>query len=555
MEAFQRMFDMASMEAAQQKPILPEWLTEEDPVRGIYDRSPKEWDAFLRWLRATLGLKLSTVREEERDRQKDSVKASNLQKQKEVLGLLEYFYETVDALDKAKRSGSREERENYAQNLKAIKLGLKKIGVTLPDRADAAEKGKGRKGIQDAIIKEMFPETKELTEGNVLGDTKMFDLRYFRLDETEKTIRHTDEFRKEFKSLYGQDSELAMRRAARAMWETVKEWRAEEDKKISKERYRQLYATMLMWISWHVPSAKEMEQRMTERGMSAATPSMKRREWLKEQTKYVQDLVYDPPALREVERYKAQAKKMDAASVAEAQIIADLVSASQAEEEFADVAVAGAYMQRGSFVRGEGVAVESGAGARKARGERKLEEEQRAEEEKVAEPSEEEAAPVVVRRVRSMEERVEAQRQKLAAAVLDERKARANLEALEEDIAEQVSQRNYQQVKRLEDKRVPLKKEIQQAKALVEMQRKRLEELEASAKGGMKKNPKIPVEIVCSLKGEKEHQLYLAKLGKDANALRALLTPGFVRHTFGLYRNAMAVMPSPFRVAIATTIR
>jgi site-specific recombinase XerD len=294
-EAFETAYRQGVFEGLTPADDLPAWMADDDPVHAIYEASPKEWDRFSDWIGSVTGQQLSAERRNERREQRRFVKKDVQLTMDQLEGQLRYFYEQVDLLKRGTgtvtlASGEQVEitdemREDARMQRDLLKEDmLRRWGIDLDDEQLRAL---SRRERIKAILAEAFPDgvASEADEGseeskNTLGDSKLFDPRYFRLNRADHTISHTEAFREEFFQTYQQDSELVMRRAARAMWEYVKE-KLQKGPLPSKE-YSYLYAMMLSYISWVVPAGDEMERQIRKRAPGAVDGGAARRRWIRQ---------------------------------------------------------------------------------------------------------------------------------------------------------------------------------------------------------------------------------------------------------------------------------
>lgn len=283
---------------------LPEWMSEDDPVYAIYRDSPKEWERFSDWIGSVTGQQLSAERRNQRREQKRFVKKDVKLTMEQLEGQLRYFYEQVDILKPGATTitlstGEQEEitpemRADATKHRDALKADmLERWGINLDDEELRAM---SRRERIKTILAEAFPDgvAAESEEGseqskNTFGDSKLFDPRYFRLDRANHTITHTERFREEFFDMYQQDSELVMRRAARAMWEYVKE-KLQKGPLPSKE-YSYLYAMMLSYMSWVVPPGEEMERQIREKSPGSVEGGAARRRWIKQDGEIMRSMI------------------------------------------------------------------------------------------------------------------------------------------------------------------------------------------------------------------------------------------------------------------------
>jgi integrase len=267
---FQRTWRDASVIGVSPAEELPDWFIVSDPVHDIYDQSPEEWEWFAKWIGAVTGQKLTPVREASL---KDEMVVTDNERSvriEQARTLLQGYYDTVSTL----RGTSGEARSAERTTLKFLTDQLAEFGV--PDPAQMLKEGKLKKRQRrEANIEQLlamaFPavEVAEV-DPNVLK-SKLFDADTLRLDLTNRTISHTDEFRKLFAERYdGRDSECVVRRAARGMWEHVKRHGIPIQRGAERSsEYSLLYSVMLSYMAWIFPCPEEIERRMAEEGLES----------------------------------------------------------------------------------------------------------------------------------------------------------------------------------------------------------------------------------------------------------------------------------------------
>jgi len=304
-EAFLEAFRMGTFQALTPFDALPEWMADDDPVNAIYQEDPKEWDKFVAWIGSVTGQQMSADRRKQRADAQRFVK-KEVKVESEVLeGQLRDYYEAVDVARKGpgdprtlpdgrQITYTKEEIDQAIEDRDMwAAVVLDRYGIDLNDPELRALKRQER--IR-TILSEAYPEgiVREVDDErskNTLADSKLFDARYFRLDRKNHTIAHTDEFRREFFATYGQDSELAMRRAARAMWEYAKSEKRMAEGKLESWQYSKLYAMMLSYIAWVMPAGEEMERQIAERSPGAVMGGAARRRWLTQEAQVMRSLI------------------------------------------------------------------------------------------------------------------------------------------------------------------------------------------------------------------------------------------------------------------------
>jgi hypothetical protein len=100
------------------------------------------------------------------------------------------------------------------------------------------------------IVTELFPNLPVLDDANIFADSQLFNPLWFRVDEKNKTVGIAPEEREKLQQQFGQDPELLVRRALRAMWEA-------KDKD-----YEALWGVMMSYFSWIVPTGGEMQSQV-----------------------------------------------------------------------------------------------------------------------------------------------------------------------------------------------------------------------------------------------------------------------------------------------------
>lgn len=291
---------------------VPEWMIFDDPVAALYESDPKQWEEMILWLKNVTGQQLDTARIEDREEQEETALVAQKTKAKVVRDLLVGVVRLVDQLSRAKhltRERVDELREHlrvqlywYATaaanvsrlrvSLEQIKtLGTKEFNQTMskeyerlgiPDpNAPEFRKLRGKKRVA-AMVAKLFPDIPELSNGNVFAESKLFDPKWFRIDEKKHTVFIEDSERDELIRQFGQDPELLVRRATRAMWES-------RDK-----GHEALWGILMSYFSWIVPSGQEMASSVlgipVEDLGSEASNIQARKTWLKAWTEQMKRL-------------------------------------------------------------------------------------------------------------------------------------------------------------------------------------------------------------------------------------------------------------------------
>lgn len=306
-QEFYQHFERASAEGVSFTEKLPEWLIETDPVRAIYDRDPEEFAEFTRWLANLTGQSLDKLRQDGRDDAISFAEDKALERRAEIRNLYEQYVDIPSRLaiigrrlSGALRGALPDEYAEYEfsteKELRAEQKGLNEYKTLLVERLkslDAPDPGTvddlphRMSDRIDHLMKLAGGDVVNASDGNLLGKSSLFDPRLFSVDHRNKTIRHTPEYSEVFAERFdGRDSELIMRRAARAMWESARS--GSKDKSM-------LYATMLTYISWVIPTPADMEVQAGafERAQPTA-PKEARKAWLVTQAEMLARLARDP---------------------------------------------------------------------------------------------------------------------------------------------------------------------------------------------------------------------------------------------------------------------
>jgi len=317
-EEFWKHFDTAAIEGVAFVAELPAWFAENDPVHAIYEADPKEWERFSRWIANVTGQKLSKQRKSARKQAETEADQSWEEKRDEARELLTfYFKEIVQPIGMIRNYLRGRGPESPAEESLADELGL--VGMSKSDLAaqmrifqDAKERyvsqTLAKLGIPDpateegyprdlkarviALVDKHMPAEPGLDSPNVFRGSELFEAGFFQIDDAAKTITHTDEYRERFAERFdGRDSELVLRRAARAMWAWAKE-HAGVLEQPTESQYGMLYSVMLMYISWIVPAPQEMERQALAAGKVSLQPEDARRQWLEDQAQAMRALAY-----------------------------------------------------------------------------------------------------------------------------------------------------------------------------------------------------------------------------------------------------------------------
>lgn len=340
-EAFARAFEAVHARSLVLPSSLPEWFAEDDPVHAIYRDSPDEWERFATWLASITGQKLGKQRREARAEAAEYAEKSWEERRDEARQLLqEYWSEIIDPLTfismylrgekpilpvayKNIEEDSREDLREQKRNLELMReewvRRLAKLGIPDPhglrevqeeEAAEQSETGallakakqeKKRASVMprdrskriEALLDLYIPKPPEEQNKNVLRPSELFDARLLHIDYSAHTISHTQEYRDEFARQYdGRDSELVMRRAARAMWEYAKTHGQVDKPPGGHKGYEALYSVMLCYISWIVPAPEAMEREAIASGRVRVAGPEARRSYLQTQAELLYSLAY-----------------------------------------------------------------------------------------------------------------------------------------------------------------------------------------------------------------------------------------------------------------------
>lgn len=310
---------------------VPEWMVEDDPVRALWKSDAKEWREMIAWLKNVTGQKLEPRRKVDREEQEEFADEAMKAKARNVRDILLRMVRHVDKLEHAKKT-QREKVKEYRDQVRTDLVwyaltasGKQVLGHTLDqfkamntkDFNVAMSEEYSKSGIPDpnapeykklrgkarvsAMVAAMFPELPELLEPNIFAESELFNPKWFRIDEKNHTIQIDDAERDRLIRQFGQDPELLVRRATRAMWEA-------RDK-----GHEALWGVMMSYFSWIVPSGREMEAQV--RGIPVPElPSedlniQARKNWLKAWVKRMKDLASGKVQVGEVEEDEPEWKK------------------------------------------------------------------------------------------------------------------------------------------------------------------------------------------------------------------------------------------------------
>lgn len=258
---------------------MPEWMVYDDPVRQLYDSNPTEWAEMIEWLKNVTGQKLESTRRVDRAEQEEFSEVEQKTKARNVRDLMLSVLKLVDRLEFAKhqnRSQVKDLRDQLrtqlywyataAGNAKRLRVTLDqlkemstkefneamdkeytRLGVPNPN-AEPYRSLRGRRKVS-AIVAALFPEI-ELDSGNIFAESTLFNPKWFRIDDEAKTVYLEPGEREKLWKQFGQDPELLVRRATRAMW-TARDRGSEA-----------LWGILMSYFSWIVPSGREMESQV-----------------------------------------------------------------------------------------------------------------------------------------------------------------------------------------------------------------------------------------------------------------------------------------------------
>lgn len=250
-------------------PDIPEWFYEKDPVRSLYDRDPKEWEAFRKWIATLTGAVESERRSQERAEQADYVEGCSEAEQERAKGLLEQYYGYLDDWSK---SGPREKpqlRDQMERLRKVLSLSFNISVPTEPPKGSVADR-------IERMLRKAFPGRPPPPRKNILGDARMFRPEAFRINDKAHTVTHEPAFKESFaQEHFGRDSECVMRRVARALWEKARPTVLGEKPRVltHPEEQRELFITLLAVMAYVVPCPPEVEAAMLRAGVRVAKPS------------------------------------------------------------------------------------------------------------------------------------------------------------------------------------------------------------------------------------------------------------------------------------------
>ena len=290
-EDFWAAFEAASFEGATVTVDVPEWFAQDDPIATL---PPLEYERFAKWLANVVGQRLSPRRSAQRSTQTKLGEKREEMTVEEVKGNLALYFDDVNALAEAVREGDKEQAALHRSFLDAWTERFTELGLPDPASAPFSEIA-GREERTQALIDSMLESRQDAvqTTENLFQASKLFDPKWFHIARGKHTIIHDAELRNEFREQFGQDSELLVRRAARGMWEHVKEHRLEE-KKLGPGKYSLLHSIMLSYLAWIVPSGEQMEARMAAQGSEGGSSLRNRRQWLERYVESVKDLLFRP---------------------------------------------------------------------------------------------------------------------------------------------------------------------------------------------------------------------------------------------------------------------
>lgn len=303
---------------------LPAWFADDDPIQSIHGASPEEFDRFATWIANVTGQRLTRERKANRKSGQGFSKEDWATKRERARDLLEGYFRLVigrlnavnavmsqgtsTSLSAANadllgmpRSELRDELTSLKQQREQYKSAFAEHGVVLEGEDEDPRNIDERIRV---IIERSFPSSDAPGEAdaNMFRGSALFSPEAFRLDLGRHTISHTKEFKQHFAMRYdGRDSELVMRRTARALWERAKSTGITE--KVERKQYQFMYAAMLSYLSWIVPAPATMEKEMPAVGRG--TPANVRRAWIQQHARILREWAGwrdtdDVDALREI---------------------------------------------------------------------------------------------------------------------------------------------------------------------------------------------------------------------------------------------------------------
>jgi len=277
---------------------LPAWFAEDDPLA----LPEEEWGTFVRWLANITGKRFTMKRQESR-MQTAALSASKQQaKRAQVEKALLLFFEANTEFYEAEKLRDTSAQDEAAQTMRAalasyigITVGLEKLSkdeqkVMFAERVKMDTFVRVFQGVAERLkvpnplskewrehprvaqravemVNRLYPQVNEedvLLSGNVVADSELFS--QLELDPDTRKVGVKEEYREDFIEKFGQDPELLLRRALRGMWEAAKEEAKKKGKEVqaagkTTEVRERSYNVMLSYLSWIIPSGKEMERR------------------------------------------------------------------------------------------------------------------------------------------------------------------------------------------------------------------------------------------------------------------------------------------------------
>jgi site-specific recombinase XerD len=289
---FWQAFGRVAFEGMTLSTEIPEWFLEDDPIRAL---PREEYDKFEQWMANVTGQRMTRERERERADARDFSREEIKDRQDQVRGLLsEIYFPILDEVTEARKTEMAPEGIAGMENqLRTIEASLIELGAPNP-RDEEFREIEDRASRIEAIVKGMAGEDDaEPAEENILAGSELFDKQWFRIDHANRTIGHAPDFAAWFYEQFGTDSELVLRRCARAMWEHVKERRWQEKGKLTSSQYNYLYSIMLTHLAWVVPAPERMERAMAESGQTGMVGGKARRAWLERHISTVRSMIYE----------------------------------------------------------------------------------------------------------------------------------------------------------------------------------------------------------------------------------------------------------------------